>query len=225
MAEKVLVIAPHPDDEVLGCGGTLLSYKEKGNEIYWLIVTQMNEDQGFSKDRIQTRNEDIAKVEKQLGFEKVFNLGFPTTRLDSIPLGDIVGSMMSVFNEVKPNIVLVPFRNDAHSDHQVVFDAAFACGKWFRSPTVKEILAYETISETDFSNPLSGNEFKPNVYHDISDHISKKIEILKIYESELGTFPFPRSIESIESLAKLRGTQSGFQRAEAFMLLKQLRSF
>ncbi len=154
--KSVLIIAPHPDDETLGCGGTILNYQLSGHDVYWLIMTAMSEDLGFTPERIASRDEEISNVSSKYGFKKTFNLKFPTTQLDTLKTSDLVSKMINVFNEVKPTTVYLPFRNDAHSDHQITFDTAFACCKWFRSPTVKEVYAYETISETDFSNPLAG---------------------------------------------------------------------
>jgi LmbE family N-acetylglucosaminyl deacetylase len=127
-----------------------------------------------------------------------------------------------VFSEIKPNIVYLPFSGDVHSDHRVVFDAAASCTKWFRSPWIKRVLVYETLSETDMSLPLDSNRFAPNVYEDVSAFLKKKIYIMNIYKSEVGDFPFPRSDESMSALAKLRGSQSGFNAAEGFMLLKEI---
>ena len=115
---------------------------------------------------------------------------------------------------------MIPHRGDVHTDHQVVFDAVGACCKWFRYPSVKRVLAYETLSETEFGlNPQAG--FQPNMFVDISLFMERKLELLKIYQSELGEFPFPRSITAVRALAQYRGATSGFEGAEAFMLLRE----
>jgi N-acetylglucosamine malate deacetylase 1 len=125
-----------------------------------------------------------------------------------------------VFKEFAPDEVLLPHRGDVHSDHRVVFDAAAACTKWFRYPSVRRVLAYETLSETDFALPPQ-DAFVPNYFVDISGHLEAKIAALRIYESELGQPPFPRSVEAVRALATVRGAASGFHAAEAFQLLRE----
>lgn len=219
MNENVVVITPHPDDETLGCGGTLLKFGEQDKNLYWLIVTTMNNY--FSSEIKQKRDDEIHNVAIKYNFKEVFKLGYPAAELDKIPLGNIVNNISSIFKELAPNILFVPYPSDIHSDHKVVFDATMACTKWFRYPSVEKVYAYETLSETDFTINPDANFFRPNVYVNISDYIDQKIEIMKIYESEIGIHPFPRSEKTIRSLAYVRGAASGFQAAEAFMLLKE----
>ncbi len=128
----------------------------------------------------------------------------------------------SILLEVNPNIVYLPYRRDVHTDHRIIFDAASSSLKWFRCPSIKRVLAYETLSETDMALNPDGNPFHPNVFVDISGFLEKKIEIMKIYHVELGAFPFPRSEEAIRGLAALRGAASGLKAAEAFMLLREM---
>lgn len=217
---KVLVVAPHPDDEVLGAGGTLLRYKSEGRSIAWLIVTGITEDFGWSPEKISEREIEIEKVSKFFNFDKVYNLKLPTTKLDTLPIGSIVQKISDVINDFSPDEILVPHLGDVHTDHHVVHNAVVSCAKWFRYPFVKKILSYETISETDFGLDFS-RQFSPNVFVDISSFLDDKIKIMSVYSSELGVFPFPRSKISIESLARYRGSSSGFKAAEAFQLLRE----
>jgi LmbE family N-acetylglucosaminyl deacetylase len=217
---KILVIAPHPDDEVLGAGGTLLRYKFEGHSIAWLIVTGITEDFGWSPERIFERDLEIAKVTKFFHFDEVYNLKLPTTKLDTLPISDIVKKISDVIEDFSPDEILIPHVGDIHTDHQIVNKAVLSCTKWFRYPFIKRILAYETISETNFGLDV-GCQFTPNVFVDISNFLSDKIKILEIYSSEIGIFPFPRSKLSIESLARYRGSTSGFIAAEAFQLLRE----
>lgn len=218
---SILVVAPHPDDETFGCGGALLRHREQNEEIHWLIVTEMKEDLGYSLKRIEERNLEINKVSEKYKFSSVHKLKYSTARLDTIALSDIVANICEVFKLIKPSVVYLPNRSDAHSDHRITHDAVVACCKWFRNSSVKKILAYETLSETDFD--LSSNDnFTPNYYVNISDYIAAKKEIVNIYESELGDVPFPRSLKNIEALATLRGSTAGVNYAEAFMLLKEI---
>lgn len=220
MANRILVVAPHPDDEVLGCGGTLLRRRAEGAELGWLIVTGISEQTGWPAEQVQQRDHEIAQVASQIGFSQVFNLRLPTAQLDRFPMKELIDQFSAVFKSFQPEELLLPNRSDVHTDHRIVFDAAAACAKWFRYPSVRRVLAYETISETEFC--LEGDcVFQPNCFVDISDFLEQKLQIMAIYQSELGIFPFPRSGEAVRALATLRGGTSGFMAAEAFQLLRE----
>ena len=219
---KVLVIAPHPDDETLGCGGTLLKHKDKGDEIYWLIITAINVENGWDKQRVELRQKEITMISEAYGFSITQNLGFPTTMLDTIPMNDLVSAISKVIMKVEPGLVYLPNRSDIHTDHQTAFKAIVSCTKSFRYPFVKRTLMYECLSETEFAPALSSDIFVPNVFVDISEFLEKKIKIMKMYRGEMGTFPFPRSEENIRALARYRGAIAGVEAAEAFVLLKEV---
>ena len=217
---KTIIVAPHPDDEVLGAGGTLLRRKGEGSIVAWLIVTSISTMHGFSYENVKQRAEEIKRVAGVFGFDAVFELNFPTTQLDRIPMSDLVTAISDVFKSFEPNEVLVPHPADVHTDHGVVFNAVTSCTKWFRYPSVKRVLAYETLSETDF---CLGNTqcFRPNVFVNIEPYLEDKLRLMNIYASEMGAYPFPRSHEAIRALASVRGAASGFQAAEAFELLRE----
>lgn len=219
-----LVVAPHPDDETLGCGGTLLKHKARGDTIHWLMVTGMSEATSYTKETISRRQEQIKKVSQLYGFDSVHSLDFPTTQLDIIPLSKLLTPIGEVFHKVGPSTIYLPNRSDAHSDHRITFAAAYSCTKWFRYPSIRRVLMYETLSETEFSLPLGEQAFVPNSFSDISDFLERKIDILKVYDTELGKHPFPRSPESVRALATLRGAAAGVQAAESFVLLKEILS-
>src|SRR5690606_17658797 len=200
-------------------GGTILKHISRGDEVYWLIVTSMGDR--FPDNIKDKRNLEIIEVAKQYQFSDVYQLNQAASQLDSLPKGELISKISTVFSEVKPNVVYVPYPSDIHSDHKEVFEATMACTKWFRYPHVEKILAYETLSETDFTIDPDANGFRPNVFINISQYLRKKIEIMSIYESEIESFPFPRSVKAIESLAYVRGAASGVDAAEAFMLLKE----
>ena len=218
---RVLVIAPHPDDETLGCGGTILKHKEKNDELHWVIATAMKAEQGYSAEQIERRQTEIDMVANAYSFNGVHQLGLPTTALDTLPERQIIEAISTVFGDLSPEVVYLPFPGDAHGDHKAVFAAASASSKWFRQVSLRRILAYETLSETDIALSTEGHSFSPNVFVDISDSLERKIEIMKIYRSEMGTFPFPRSAETITALGQLRGSACGYHAAEAFMLLRE----
>lgn len=219
----ILAIAPHPDDETLGCGGALLRHKADGDAIHWLIVTEMIEAAGFSAAAIKARENEIAAVAKAYGFASVTRLGLPATRLDGEPMGDIVQAFGAALKKIKPETVYVPFPGDVHSDHRVTFDAVAACGKWFRYPSVRRLVACEIPSETDFGIDPSRQPFRPNLYVDVAKWLDEKIRIMAAYPGEMGDLPFPRSAEAIRALAMHRGSQCGAAAAEAFMVLKEIR--
>lgn len=220
MTDRVLVVAPHPDDETLGCGGTLLRMAADGAQIAWLIVTCMPENAGYSEERRTAREVEIAKVSELYGFSEVFKLRLPTRRLDTFPVADLIAEFSSVFLKYEPSLVFLPHRRDAHTDHRAVFDAGAACTKWFRYNSVRRVLAYETLSETDFTLDAQPT-FQPNFYVDITGYLERKLEIMAVYHTEMHEFPFPRSVEAIRALATLRGASSGFGAAEAFQLLRE----
>jgi len=219
---KILVISPHPDDETLGCGGTILKYKSLGYKIYWLIITNIDIKNGWDEEIVYNRQEEIKAVEKIYKFDRTFKLDFPTTKLNEIPSKELIESISNVIFKIEPEIIYMPNRSDVHLDHEVAFKAIYNCTKNFRYPFIKKMLMYETLSETEFAPALPENVFIPNVFVDITDYFNKKIEIMKIYVSEIMKSPLPRSLESIESLAKYRGSCIGKRYAEAFMLLKEI---
>jgi len=214
---RVLVIAPHPDDETLGCGGTLLNHREQGDEISWLIATSINEKSGWETEVVNKRNQEIDLVAKKYGFSNTHKLDIDTTQLDIVPKGQLISQLSSIISEVKPEIIYIPFYNDVHTDHQELVKAVHSALKWFRYPHIKKVLMYETPSETEFN--FIEKVFSPNVFIDISKYLDEKITVMKLYESEIGEFPFPRSEKTIRALATFRGSQSGFKAAEAFQLV------
>ena len=146
---KVLVLAVHPDDETLGCGGTLLKHKDNGDKVHWLIATDIKESEGYDKQTVKTREDEIIKIERLFDFDSVNRLGLPTTKVDKYSMSELISKISSVINEVKPNIVYLPFKDDVHSDHKYIFDAAYSCTKTFRYPFIKKIYMMETLSETE----------------------------------------------------------------------------
>ncbi len=217
---KVIVISAHPDDEVIGCGGTLLKHVNNGDDVSWLIVTNVFESAGFSKERVVSRNEEIETVKKMMGFKQVYKLDYPTMSLDSSSINSLIPKLSTVFNELKPEIIYVMNRSDAHSDHRYTFEAVMACTKSFRYPSIKKVLMYECISETEFAPALPEKVFQPNYFVDITKHFKNKLDIMNVYKSELGEHPFPRSLRNIEALAVFRGASVGVEYAEAFQLIK-----
>jgi LmbE family N-acetylglucosaminyl deacetylase len=219
---KVLAIAVHPDDETLGCGGSLLRHKDEGDKIFWCIVTAISEELEFSANSVKKRAKEIEQVSQLYDFDGVDQLGLPATQLDTIPRKILVNAIADIIQKIKPNILYLPHKHDVHSDHQTVFQAAYSCTKAFRYPFIKRILMTETLSETEFAPATADSVFLPNFFVDISDFIEKKIEILKHFEGEVSKHPFPRSVRNIKALASLRGATVGVEYAEGFMLLREI---
>jgi LmbE family N-acetylglucosaminyl deacetylase len=220
---KVLVIAVHPDDETLGCGGTLCKHKDNGDEIHWLIATDIKESEGYSVSRIKKRDDEILKVGSLFSFDSINKLGLTTTKVDECSMSELISKISSAINLIKPNIIYLPFKSDVHSDHKYIFDAVYSCTKSFRYPFIKKIYMMETLSETEFSLSTKEDSFVPNVFVDISEYMDKKIEIMNTYESEMGEHPFPRSERNIRALATFRGATADCDYAESFILLKEIK--
>ena len=220
---NIAVISAHPDDEILGVGGTLIRHRDLGDDITWIIITNLFEKHGFSKERIKSRKEEINKIATALNIKKVVHFNYPTMHLTPSDLQTMIPKISEVFNDSKPHTIYTLNRSDAHSDHRVVFDAVVSCTKSFRYPFVREVMMYECLSETEFAPALPEKVFMPNCYIDISKQMDEKIDLMNIYESEMGEHPFPRSERNIKALATFRGASSGVEYAEAFQILKSYR--
>ncbi len=217
---RILVIAPHPDDETLGAGGYIKKQKKMGNEIFWLNMTNVTEDSKWGKEFVQLRKSQIKKVCEFYEFDGFFDLGYEPCSLENIDKGEIISKVGDIITQIKPNCVILPNPGDAHSDHKITYDVGMACSKTFRYPSVKKILVMEILSETDFSK--TGEAFSPNYFVDISAEIQAKETAMKIYDTEISDPPFPRSLDAIRALALLRGGMAGCYYAEAFKVIKEI---
>lgn len=222
--KKILVIAPHPDDEVLGVGGTIAKLTSMGNEVYVAIITR-----GFlplydDAMVVKGRNE-VQEVHKFLGIkETIFVDRFPAAQLDTVPHFEINAELKKIVNAIKPEMFFIPFNGDIHLDHQRVFASSLVAirpnGSGFLPLAT---YAYETLSETNWNAPYVTTGFMPNVFIDVSDFFDKKIQAMKLYRSQLKPFPHERSIESLCALATLRGSTIGVKAAEAFVLIREVK--
>ncbi len=220
---KTLIIAHHADDETLGVGGTLLKRKtKKGNKLYWLVATDPQRPE-YPQKFIDKRLKQLKKIEKIYNFKQVFKLNFKPGNLDKIPKKKLILEITKVIKLVKPDEIFTPHAGDVHSDHKIISSIISTCTKNFRFKFIKKILAYETLSETNY-NLIKKNAFFPNYYEDMSKFMKIKLHALKVYKSEIRKFPFPRSIETVKALAQLRGSEIGVKYAEAFEVLKMIKN-
>lgn len=220
---RILAIAVHPDDETLGCGGTLLKHAAQGDELHWLIVTQAHEPQ-WPADLIARKAAEVEKVAAAYGVHRFYKLGFPTTQLDTTPQADLINAIREVVDKVRPETVYLVNRSDVHTDHHAVFLAAMSVLKAFYMGKfgVRRVLAYETLSSTEAAPPLPERVFIPTVYSDITPYIERKIEIMGLFESEAQPELSPRGGSAIRALARYRGATVGLEYAEAFMLIREI---
>ena len=223
MKRNVLFISVHPDDETLGCGGTILKHKANGDTINWLNITDMDNNHpfDFSPEIVEKVQKIIGKVVNSYEFNNFINLKFYERIIDTISLSELISKISEVIYNIKPDILYIPNRSDVQSDHRISFQAIYPCTKNYRYSFIKSILMYETLSETEFAPALLENAFIPNTFVDITDYIDKKIEIMKLYDTEIMPDPLPRSVHAIKGLAAFRGSRIGVQYAEAFMCIFQ----
>lgn len=207
---NVLVVAPHPDDEVLGCGGTMVRHVAEGDTVDVVIVTRG--DDSYDQTWIDLSRTEAKEAHAVLGVTTTTFLDFPSPTLDVVPMRDIVSALREV---VHHDIVYIPSRTDLHQEHRLVHDAALvAC----RPPGPSAVYAYETLSETE-----CGYGFTPNHYIDITDYLETKLAAMRCYQTQLHTAPAPRSINGITTQATLRGYTIHRWRAEAFETIRTIR--
>lgn len=221
----VLFIAVHPDDETLGCGGTILKHKAQGDRICWMTVTNAtkNHPLHFKDEFVAMRDKLVDTISQAYGFDETIKLDLPTQMLHTVDMKDFVVAVDDVIKRIRPNIIYMPFRDDVHSDHRYAFEAIYSCTKSFRKPYIEQIYMIEALSETEFSPAIPSTSFVPNVYVDITEYMDRKMEIMSMYEKEVMAEPYPRSLSSIQALARVRGSRASVMYAEAFMLLYEKR--
>ncbi|MGD2110547.1 MAG: PIG-L deacetylase family protein [Phycisphaerae bacterium] len=217
--ETVLVVAPHPDDEVFGVGGSILRHLARGDSVHVVICTR-GEASRFGTEQVERVQAEAREVHAILGLSGSHFLDLPAARLDAVPGSDINEALDSVLRLVKPTTLYLPHPGDVHRDHQLIFQAAMVCSRPTGGEYAKRILAYETVSETDWYAPPITPAFTPNVFVDITDFIEKKLEACAMYASQIRQSPHQRSLEALRALSVTRGHAMGIPNAEAFMLVR-----
>ncbi len=220
--KKILVIAPHADDEILGVGGTMARNIAEGNQVFVLIVTH-GEKPLFSDEIVSQIRKETIQAHKFLGITKTYFGELPAVMLEQIPRYQLNDKISKVIQEVEPDEVYIPHIGDMQKDHQLVNEAAMVAVRPKYAHKISAVYAYETLSETEWNIPNTSNAFIPTVYTDISNYIDTKKQALAYFESQVSAFPDPRSLEAVEALAKYRGSTVKVNAAEAFMLIRQIR--
>lgn len=216
---KILVIAPHMDDEVLGMGGTIARHVSEGDEVCVCFVAHRIYEHKYDYEKNQTEIQCAIKAKEILGYKEAEFLNLNDERLDT-SVQDILIPLETCINKVKPNIVYVNHRGDNHQDHKAVFQAAMIALRPLANRNIRRILCYEVPSSTEQSPPFSDLVFLPNYYVNIEKYLKTKIDALHLYSTEKREFPHPRSDKGIEILAIKRGSEVGFNAAEAFVIIK-----
>ena len=226
---NILVFAPHPDDEVLGCGGTIARHVAEGGSVFVCIVTRgkppvYNHSKEILESTPHDLVEEIEAAHKVLGVKKTFYLQFPAVMLETVPRYELNNAISGLISDLKPDVIYVPHFGDMQKDHTITSEAVMVAARPKGDHVVRSVYSYEALSETEWNIPRSSYAFMPNTFIDVTDFMGKKIEAMGCYKSQLSSFPNPRSIEAMEALAKYRGSTMGAKAAEAFMLIREYRS-
>lgn len=220
-AGRVLVIAPHPDDEILGCGGTIARLTDAGHEVQVAIVTR-GQAPRFTTEAVDQVRGEARAAHDMLGVVRTHWLDFPAAELDTVPQVDLNQALADLIAAVAPDTVFLPFVGDIHVDHQRVFQSSMVAMRPRTEIYPTRILAYETLSETNWSAPCAAAPFVPNVSIDIGAALDRKLAAFRCFRSQQTVFPHERSIEAIEALARLRGATVHRRAAEAFLLIREV---
>lgn len=216
---RILIVATHPDDEVLGCGGLIAKYADHGAEVTVLVVSR-GIPEIFSPAVIEETREELKLAHAVLGVHRVLFLDYPAPDLDTVPLRCIASAVCNVIQETQPEMVCIPHLGDMHHDHQVTHEACLVACRPVDHWKARRVMAYETLSETDWAHARPDQVFTPTVFEDITPYLDRKIAAMSCYASQLLPLPSNRSLESIKALARLRGGVIGVQYAEAFLLIR-----
>ena len=221
---KILIIAPHPDDEILGCGGVIAKYIAQKKEIYIAVATNghLGAPELFPKEGTQKVQKEAIQSHQFLGVKKTIFLNFPVLQLESSPSYKLSIAISKLIKEFKIDTMLIPHRGDIHKDHRICFEAALVAARPLHC-SVKKILAYETLSETEWAAPFGDDAFIPTIFEDITGFIQNKLDAFTFFTTQQKEFPHPRSLKTIEALSHFRGATVGLKNAEAFMLIREIR--
>ncbi len=224
-----LIVAAHPDDEVLGCGASIAKWSKEGHSVHILIMAEGATSRDHQRDIISKKNElsHLRKCAKKsstiLGAKSINFLKFPDNRMDSIELLDIIKSIEYYIKKFNPEIVVTHHLGDLNIDHNLTHKALLTACRPEPGSNIKKILSFEVLSSTDWQSASSGMPFIPNYFENVKDFFDKKVEALEVYSSEMRDWPHSRSIKAVTNLASLRGSSVGVELAEAFILLRSIK--
>jgi len=225
----ILIIVAHPDDEVLGCGGSMAKWSKEGHDIHVLIMAEGATSRDKERNR-EKRNKELTNLMKfainageVLGIKTVEFLNYPDNRMDSVDFLDVVKSIEEHIEKLKPEVVITHHSGDLNVDHQIIHKAVMTSCRPQLGCTAKRILSFEVPSATEWQSPTINNPFIPNWFEDISGTIELKLKSLEVYKTEMREWPHARSIKAVEHLAKWRGATVGCEAAEAFMLIREVK--
>ena len=223
----ILVVAAHPDDEILGAGATVARRIAEGNEAYALILgegqtSRWGKRENAGKDVVLALHKDSMEAAKVIGFTDVYLESLPDNRFDRLDLLDVVKLVEKYVGKEKPDIIYTHHQKDLNVDHRITFEAVLTATRPMEDCPVREIFAFETVSSTEWNFGNRERAFYPNVFVDVSGFFEIKCEAMRKYKSELCQFPHPRSIEMLEITAKRWGAIVGQQYVEAFELIRRI---
>nr|WP_288885827.1 PIG-L deacetylase family protein [uncultured Blautia sp.] len=222
--KNILVIAAHPDDELLGVGGTVRRFVNEGAIAHALILAEGLTSRGESRaetnhSELLALQEDARRAAAEIGYSGIDFCGFPDNRMDSMDLLDIIKTVSNYVEKYKPDTIFTHHHGDLNIDHRVTCEAILTACRPVGDYCVKRIFAFETPSSTEW-NYCYTEPFTPNVYVDVSDTLEAKIRGMACYRTESAEYPHPRSAEALRALGKYRGSNAGFKMAEGFVLLR-----
>ena len=223
MKKKILILSPHADDEILGCGGFISRYSKEGHIINILILTNANKGapEIYSEKEIVKIREEAKKANNFIGTKKLFFENLPALNLNQYPTYKISNIINKYILSIKPEIILIPSSNDINDDHKIIFKAAKVATRTNKKNDLKKILSYEVLSETEWNE--NEKSFSPNYFVKLNkSDINNKIKAFLKYKSQVKKFPHPRSKEGILNLSRVRGSQVFMEYAEAFKVEKIL---
>lgn len=224
---KILVVAAHPDDEILGLGGTIRKRINNGDVVDCIILGEGMTSRTEKRD--QTEKSEVDKLQKDsikaadiIGYNKMYFANLPDNRFDSINLLQIVKAVEKIMAEAKPDVIYTHHYGDVNIDHKKTFEAVLTAARPVGNEYPKEIYCFETPSSTEWAFGDEKNIFKPNVFVDIEDTINDKLKAMKCYKTELREYPHPRSLKALEIIAVRWGTVVGKKFVEAFELVRKV---
>lgn len=216
---RTLVVAPHPDDEVLGCGGTIARLTDAGAETYVAVVTE-GRPPAYTSEFVSRVQQEARKAHALLGVEETFWLGLPAAALAETAHSTLNSALAELITRLRPKTLVIPFAGDIHIDHQLIFTSALVAARPHQENYPELILAYETLSETNWNAPYLTPAFTPNVFVEISEQLERKLDAMRCFGSQVRAAPHERSIETLRALATLRGATVLRRAAEAFVLVR-----